>query len=117
MRVVFLISGIVEIVAAFICYLHPNVLYENATPYLMKLYGINALVLGIINILLYRYYQTTDLIRKIFLSMMFFHGAIAMMTYGFKATKLTYPIGVILTHLALFILFFIMYMKDLKPDQ
>ena len=49
--------------------------------------------------------------------MMFFHGAVAMMTYGFKNTALTYPLGAVLFHLALFVLFFIMYMRDLKPDE
>ena len=117
MRIAFLISGIVEIIGAFIFYVYPDVMHQNPTPYLMKLYGINALILGIINMLIYRHYQTSDLIRKVFLAMIFFHGAIAMMTYGFKDAGLNYPLGAVLTHLALFVLFFITYMRDLKPDN
>ncbi len=116
MRIAFLISGLAELIAAIICYSAPNFIFENSTPYLLKLYGVNALVMGIINLLLFHYYEPSELVRKICLAMMFFHGAVAMMTYGFKNSELIYPHGAVLLHLALFIVFLIMYMRDLKPD-
>ncbi len=117
MRIAFLISGLAEIIAAIICYSAPDLIIANGTPYLLKLYGINAFVMGIINLLLFYYFEESEMVRKIYLAMMFFHGAVAMMTYGFKNTALTYPLGAVLFHLALFVLFFIMYMRDLKPDE
>lgn len=116
MKYAFLISGLLEIVGAMICYFNPDLLYMEAPGYLIRLYGLAALVLGIINLLFYSNFNSSQFFRSAYITMMFFHGAIAMMTYGSPPAGITHQTGAVLTHLALFVIFLIFYMKDLRPD-
>ena len=117
MKYAFLISGILELFGAFICYFMSDILYMSGPGFLTRLYGINALVLGIINLVCFFHYDESKKIRMFFLTMMFFHGAVAMMTYGTKDHNITYHLGAVLSHLGVFVVFLLTYMKDLKPDQ
>lgn len=117
MKWALLLSGIIELIGACLCYFAPHLVYDNGSPYLVKLYGLSALVLGIINLLLYVYYSETKLVKLIYLAMMFFHGAVAMMTYGSASAAISYPLGTTLTHLGVFVVFLFGYMNDVKPDN
>ena len=117
MKFAFLISGIIELIGAYICYFSPDLIYVDAPPYLLRLYGLAALSLGIINIMLYKHYVKSRLTKVLYLTIMFFHGAVAMMTYGSQSDSLPYQLPIILTHLTVFVIFFIMYMKELEPDD
>jgi len=116
MKWAFLISGLLELVGGLICYFNPNLIFEGHTLYLSRLYAISALVLGIISLSLYFNYEDSKRVKAIFLALMFFHGAVAMITYG-TSDGITYQSEATITHLAVFVVFFIGYMKDLKPDK
>lgn len=117
MRWALLLSGILEILGATACYFMPQFIYTGGPDYLIKLHGLSALVLGIISLVLYAHFSKERIVKLIYLALMFFHGAVAMMTYGSVSEAIPYPLGATLTHLAVFIIFFIGYMKDLTPDQ
>ncbi len=112
MKWAFLISGIVELLAGIITYQNPAMLFiEVQSTY--QFYGLSISVLGITNLLCFKYYHDQGLCRSIYLSMMFFHAVVAILSY--RASGLIYPKEALATHLGLFVLFVLMYMKDLKP--
>ena len=117
MKNAFLVSGIIELIGAYLCYFVPDFIYEGGPAYLLRLYGLGALTLGVMCIMIYKHYSKTRLTKVLYLSIMFFHGAVAMMTYGTHADNLTYQLPIILTHLAVFVIFFIFYMKNIEPDK
>jgi len=113
MKWVFLISGIIELVGAILTYLHPQLLFTEYAG-LHQFYGITVLVLAFINLLCFKFYEPSPLVRAIFMCMMFFHAVIAVLSYS--STGLVMQTGAIATHLGLFILFVFFYMQGLKPD-
>lgn len=117
MKSAFLISGILEILGAFICYFMPDMIYMEAPAYMTRLYGLAALVLGILNILCFLHFSSSKFFRLAYVTVMFFHGSVAMMTYGSPADGIPYKTGAVLTHLALFVIFLMFYLKDLKPEN
>lgn len=117
MRWAFLISAVVEMCGAVIMYFYPEWVFAE-TPYVLnKFYGIAASVISVFNFSLYRYESHSGIWKNAVLAMMFFHAALAMVCYGAPNTILTMKTGACLTHLGLFVLFFMSYMKDLKPDK
>lgn len=112
MKWAFLISGIVELLGGIITYQNPLLLFSEVSN-TYQFYGFSIFVLGIINLLCYKFFQEQGLCRSIYISMMFFHSVVAVLSYN--TTGLVYPYGALGTHLSLFILFVLMYMKDLKP--
>jgi len=117
MKYAFLISGIIEVLGGLACYLYPDLIYQQGPAYLMQLYALCALVLGLINLIVFHFYEESKLTKFIFLAMMFFHGAVAMMTNGAHTDLITYKLPATVTHLILFLVFLLTYMKDLKPDR
>lgn len=117
MKYAFLISGLVEFLGGLVCYLYPDLLYEQGPSYMMSLYALSAMVLGIINLVVFFFYEESKLSKFIFIAMMFFHGAVAMMTYGTQSDQLTFRIPATISHLVLFCIFLLTYMKDLKPEN
>lgn len=117
MKWAFLISGIIELIGSFICYIYPDLIYQGGSLYMMQLYGLAALTLGIINILAFINFEESKLVKALALSMMFFHAAVAMKTYGIKSDNITYQNEAIITHLILFLTFLVGYMNSIKPDN
>ncbi len=117
MKWAFLISGIVELIGSFICYTSPELVYQGGSAYMMQLYGLAALTLGIINILVFTNFEESKLTKTLGISMMFFHAAVAMKTFGIKSDNITYQNEAIITHVILFLLFLVGYMNGIKPDD
>lgn len=113
MKWAFLLSGIIELLGGIITYQKPMMLFTDYSS-THQFYGLALLVLGIINILCFRFYEESGLTRAIFLSMMFFHAVVAILSY--KGNGLSYQSGAIATHLGLFAFFVVIYMQNLKPD-
>ena len=116
MKYAFLLSGIIEIVGGIICYVKPDFIAPIDGSVIFRLYAINALVLGLLNIFLYVHYEENKFFKNCFLAMMFFHAAISVIVYSAAPTSITFQLPATLAHLALFVIFFLSYMKDLKPD-
>ena len=116
MKIALLISGIIELLGGIVCYLHPELLFSQGNPMLYRMYGLSASVIGIITILLFRFYAENKLHRLSYITLMFFHGALAMIIYSSSPEFINYKLGGTLTHLLLFVIFLMGYLQDLKPD-
>jgi len=115
MKWAFLISGIVELLGGLISYFYPIFLYDEST-YLSQLMGLLAFVLGVINLLFFRYYEESALLRKVFVALLFYHGALPLICYKIPSSVWTQHMMATYLHLAVFIFFVIVYLKDVKPD-
>ena len=113
MKWALLLSGIIELIGGIITYQKPSLLFMEYS-HTYQFYGLALVVLGIINLLCFKYYEESALTRSIYISMMFFHAVTAILSY--KLAGINYQSGAIATHLGLFIFFIIMYMTNLKPD-
>ena len=112
MKWALLLSGIIELVGGIITYMKPTLLFVDQAG-THQFYGIALLVLGLINLLCFKFYEETGPTRSIYMAMMFFHAVVAILSY--RTGGLNYQTGAIATHLGLFIIFFWFYMQNLKP--
>ena len=114
-----LLSGVVEIIGGIIVFFASDlILPENAAALpLVKMYGLLAFVVGFINYQAYLHFDDNPLGRKVFMAMFFFHGALALMCFRMNASVINYPLAATLTHLALFVVLLMAYLKDVKPEK
>jgi len=117
MKLALLISGIVELIGGAICYLYSDLIFTGGQPLLYRLYGLSALVIGILCILMFRFYTDSKFFRLSYMTMLFFQGALAMIIYSSNSEIINHNLGGILTHLFLFVLLLLGYLKDIKPDN
>jgi len=109
-----LISGIIEVIGGLIVFFAPYFIYEFEGLYhiAFKLYGFTMFILGIINVFAYFAYQVNKFFKQIFLSMMGFHGALAMLCYS--APEFQFPLHIqgAITHGVIFSIFLTAYLKE-----
>jgi len=117
MKNAFLISGIVEILGALVFYFYPDLMFEIDLTGVHKLYGLAAFVIGLINVFCFQHFEHNPFFKKVFLLLMGFHAALAMLCYGMPISILSLKIEATLTHLLCFVVFFITYMKDLGIEK
>ncbi len=119
MKYALLISGLVELSGGIVLYLFPHLIVNpiQSNLAIFKLYGLSAIIIGLINLFAYRHYEETRFFKILFLLMFFFHGAIAMICYGIAQDSFTKNSFAIVTHLILFGIFLFTYLKDLKPNS
>lgn len=119
MKYALLISGIVELIGGLLVYFHPalafNVTLSNST--IFKMYGLLAAVIGLINLMAFKHYSESRIISIIFLSMMFFHAAVAFLIYADGQEFFHQQQIATLLHLVIFCIFLGSYLNDLKPDR
>lgn len=115
MKWALLLSGLVELIGGIICYFYPGLLY-SAYHISIDLFGLNAMVMGILNILAYKFYVDNSFFKFFSLAMMFMHGALAMVCYRIDPLVFPFQLGGMLTHLAIFIVFLISYLNNVKSD-
>jgi len=115
----FLLSGILEIIGSFIVYFKPNSIFELLTINSIesKLYGITMFCFGILGLLCFKHYKDSDFLRHLYVLHLFFHAVITTMTYSTPEAAFSFARSASLTHGALFLLFLIGYLKDIKPDK
>lgn len=113
-----LISGIVEVSGAIIIYFNPELIFSPniGASLLFRLYAITMLVVGIISLLAVKHYKDDDITRHIYVSIMFMHAVITLMTYTADSSVLMQPLQASITHGILFILFIVGYLSDIKKD-
>ena len=117
MKYAFLFSGVVELLGAIVLYFYPEIMFEIDVTGVSKLYGLAVFALGLVNIFAFQHYEQNAFYKKVFLLMMGFHAALAMICFGMPKSILSLKTGAMLTHLLSFVVFFITYMKDLGPDE
>ncbi|MBT8232071.1 MAG: hypothetical protein HKO66_07875 [Saprospiraceae bacterium] len=117
MRIALLVSGILELIGGMIIYFKPDLIFANTYTPTAKFFGLAAFVIGMINIFSYQEFNESPVFKKIFLTMMGYHAAIAMICFGMSPKIMHYTLEATLTHLACFVLFFIMYMKAIPKSQ
>ena len=117
MKCALLISGIVELLGAIVLFLRPDLIFGADFVGLSKVYGLAAFSLGLINIFAFQHFEDTPFFKKLFLLMMGFHAALALICYGMSTNLITFKLPATITHLACFVVFFITYMRNVKPDN
>lgn len=115
MKYAFLVSSLLELLGGLMVYFYPQVVFGDAH-YLSKMYGIIAVILGVITLFCFLHYSENNFFRKIFLSLMGFHAIIAFTCYSIPAELWSLQLPATLTHLAVFVFFVMAYLKDVKPD-
>lgn len=117
MKYAFLISGLVELLGGLICEFYPSSIFLSFDRWMVSIFGLSIMVLGIINLLAFKHYRPTKLMKGLFLSMLFYHGAVAMIIHRAPSDLLSQPLAAILLHLFLFLLFLLCYLGGIKPDS
>jgi len=115
-----LIGGIVEVSGAIILYFNPELVFspDIGAFILYRLYAVAILVIGIISLLTVKHYREDDMTRHLYMSIMFMHAAITLMTYTADNSVLMHPLQASMTHGILFIMFVVGYLTDIKKvDQ
>ena len=112
-----LLSSVVEFLGGIIVFFASHlILPDNACSLpLVKMYGLLAVVVGFINYQAYRHFDESPIARKVFMAMFFFHGALALMCYRMDSSVINYPLAATITHLVLFVILLMAYLKDVKP--
>lgn len=116
MKYALLLSGIVEVLGGLVVYFSPILAFPSMSVEAAHMYGLAAMVIGLINIFAYKSFGANPIFKHIFLSMMFFHAAVSFIIYSAPQGFISHKIGGILVHLSLFLVFTFTYLKDLKPD-
>ena len=114
-----LIGGIVEVSGAIILYFNPEFVFspDIGAFILYRLYAVAILVIGIISLLTVKHYRDDDMTRHIYMSIMFMHVAITLMTYTADNSVLLQPLQASITHGILFIMFVVAYLSDIKKVE
>lgn len=114
MKLALLISGIIEIIGAIVLYISPTLIFSIEDPHhvLFKFYALTMMVVGLLNVFAFTSYQKTRFFKQIFLTMMGFHGALAMLSYGAADTQFPLSLYGSITHGVLFGIFLIGYLKE-----
>jgi hypothetical protein len=117
MKYALLLGSIIEFLGAYVMYFHPDLVFFEPHLLLSRFYGLAALVLSFISFIAYKLYQEEKVIRTIYLIIMFFHGAIALVAYQDMSGQLIHRNETIVSHVIIFGIFVGAYLKDLKPDK
>lgn len=116
MKWAFLFSGLIEFIGGIVSYMYPDLIFRD-NHILSDIFGLNAIVVGIINLILFRYFEKSTAFKFIALAMMFMHGGQAMICYRAIAEQFPYHMGGMITHLLLFIVFLVCYMQQIEPQK
>lgn len=116
MRLAFLLSAVIEIIGGFFVYFYPNLIFEAGHPFL-KMYGIIAVILGILCLQCFIYFESNTFFKKVFLTLMGFHAVVAFACFSISPDAWPLQLYATLTHLGVFVFFVMGYLKDLKPDS
>ena len=112
MRLTFLFNGLVQLIISIGLYMNMIEMgLGNRIP------ALALAVLAIISLLFYKNYQESDLSRYVFLSFMFYNAASAMISYSSSPESFPLHRSFTLIHLALFVIFFMSYMKSIKSHD
>jgi len=116
MRNVLLLAGIIEIIGGLLLYVNPNLIFVDPHILSTRFYSLAALVIGSLCVFAYRDYHESRFFKTFYLTMMFFHGALSMICFQDSIGALTFRDEAIISHLIIFSIFVIAYLKDLKPE-
>ena len=117
MRWAILMSGIIELLGGTLIYLYPQLIFQSDKLYLSGLYGIAAMTIGAINLLVFKFYQQSpNLSRSIVITMMGFHGIVSIYISKVSMDFMPLKSQASATHLLLFVIILMCYLKDKKAS-
>ena len=117
MRIALLLVGIIELIGGLITFIIPHLIFNDTNSLSIKLYGLAAMVIGISCLFVIRKGTDQRFFKTFFLIMMFFQGALAMICSQDRTNSLVNNNEAVITHVVIFSILVIAYLKDLKPDQ
>lgn len=122
MKNILRINGLVEGLSGFILIFSPQWLLQNTESNIhvmsvSKLYGMLAMVFGIISYVLAADYSDSKMFKRIILTIISFHFAVALFMFGLFQQRLTPNPGAFVLHITLAIIFLGMYLKNIQKVQ
>ena len=119
LRYILLINALIEGLAGFVLIMVPSMLLRDEgqapqTIAVSRLYGILALIFGILSFLLYRRFEYNHMYRQICLAVVSFHLIVAFYFYSLYGQHLTASIGPFILHLILAVGFMGLYLKEME---
>ncbi len=122
MKNILRINGFVEGISGFLLIFSPQWLLQNPEPEIYslsvgKLYGMLALVFGIISFVLAGEYTDNQMFKRVILAIISFHFAVAMYMYGLFQQQITPNPGAFVLHLILAVVFLGIYLKNLQKEN
>jgi len=119
MKNILRLNAWVEMVAGFSLIFNPHLLLNNTEPNIQgiavsKMYGIMALIFGIISFVLSRNFEFTVMFKHIILCIICFHLAVGLHMYGVFKQNITPHIGASVFHVSLAIIFILIYLKNMQ---
>ena len=119
MKNILRINGFVEGISGFLLIFSPQWLLQNPEPEIhalsvAKLYGMLALVFGIVSYVLAGAYADNQMFKRIILAVISFHFAVAMYMYGLFQQQITPNPGAFVLHLILALVFIGLYLKNIQ---
>ncbi len=118
-RIILLINAIIELTGGLILILYPEFLnggerMDNLELNISKMYGIAATFIGLFSYLMYRFSESSLLIKYTALSIIVFHLIISLHLYGMLQADILKGPHAMITHLTITIIFGIIYLKNIK---
>ncbi len=117
MKWAFLISGLAEVLGAIIIYFNGSFLFPEANLVLYKMYALAAFTIGTICLIMWKHSNEDMISRFVFLTIMFFHAALSFVCFSASFELFPLKLGACIFHFSLFFIFFLFYMKDIKPTN
>lgn len=116
MKPILYIHALIEVIGGVIFYIAPQyIIYnqiEQSTLFMTKIYGILAVIFGLVSMEVARSFQYTGFFKRVFLIIMGFHVLIGFCCFGFYRAG-AISIGAMATHLVVCVGMMIMYFRDL----
>ncbi len=116
MKYILYLHAIIEVIGGVVFYTAPYFILEMGNDqsllFMTKIYGIMAVILGVVSMEIARSWEYHPLYKRIYLVLMGMHVLIGFSCYGFYQAGVI-SLGGVITHLGFSVLMMVMYFKDL----
>ncbi len=121
MKHALLIQSVIEILGAMALFMSPNLFfleeYNNTSANLIKMIAIMALCIGALSVVLWRHFEYKTQYKQAYLVFMGYQAFSSFHLYALFNIGLTNQAGPFITHVLLFVLLFIFYMRDINKKE
>lgn len=117
MKIALLLVAITEVLGGVVAYLYPEYIFNVQDALQSRMYGLAAFVIGLVSFYCYKYFSEEKLNRTLYLIVMFFQGALALICSQDQNDILVHETGAVITHLVLFTIMVAGYLKDIKKEE
>jgi len=116
MKYILYLHAIIEVIGGVVFYAAPHYILDMGSDqsllFMTKIYGIMAVILGVVSMELARSWEYIPLFKRIYLVLMGMHVLIGFSCFGFYQAGII-SLGAVVTHLGFSVLMMAGYFKDL----